>query len=480
MQNSKNPYRKSKLHAGIAPLGVMLIYARKYQTKIIILLAAVCVGEIFVTGVSYVVKIVIDTISQVQAGERSIDSLYALALGVSGLGFMANLAYRTSGFTAMSFFLDIRRDVRVDFFAYLHAHAHRYFSNHFGGALTNKITTVGRSLDDILGTLAWDILPSFVNIIISLGFLFISNVLIGSITLAIVVVYLVAFYPFLKKFRQMYVLASEAKSASTGKIADVITNIWNLQSHARGDYEESHLVGVFEDESTKGLASWRYMEFIRMAQGIVMAVFIGGIGCLAIWLWSHGKISVGSVVLVFMISLGLLQTVRNLAQRMLDFNEKKGDIQDAINTILVPYEIEVNPVRGENAGISSGSVELRNITFAYDDRGNVFEKLSLMIPHGQKVGFVGVSGSGKSTLVLLLQRFYDIQSGHIFIGGHDIQKIPQDILRQSIAVVPQDPVLFHRSLFENISYGFPNASQEDVIRAAKLAHADEFINLLPE
>lgn len=222
------------------------------------------------------------------------------------------------------------------------------------------------------------------------------------------------------------------------------------------------------------------MERIRLGQGIVMAVFIGAIGFLTVWLWSLGRVSVGNIVLVFMISLGLLQTVRNLAQRMLDFNEKKSDIQDAISTILVPYEIEVNERSEHEVPIVSGSIELQNMTFAYDDRGNVFENLSLTIPHGQKVGFVGVSGSGKSTLVLLLQRFYEIQGGKILIGDHDITAISQDTLRSAIAVVPQDPVLFHRSLFDNIAYGSPNASREEVIRAAKLAHADEFIVSMPE
>lgn len=181
-----------------------------------------------------------------------------------------------------------------------------------------------------------------------------------------------------------------------------------------------------------------------------------------------------------MISLGILQTVRNLAQRLLDFNEKRGDIQDVISTIVVPYEIEVNTGDIHESSIDSGSVELRDITFAYDTRGNVFENLSLTIPHGQKVGFVGISGSGKSTLVLLLQRFYDIASGRIVIGGNDIKSISQDTLRKAIAVVPQDPVLFHRSLFENIAYGSPNATREEVIEASRLAHADEFITSLPE
>ena len=222
------------------------------------------------------------------------------------------------------------------------------------------------------------------------------------------------------------------------------------------------------------------MENIRVGQGIIMAVFITTIGSMTVWLWSLGQVTVGNVVLVFMIAMGLLSTVRNLAQRFLDLNEKKSDIADAISTILVPYEITPIETSSTEAPIESGSVELRNMTFAYDDRGNVFDNLTLTIPHGQKVGFVGVSGSGKSTLVLLLQRFYEIQSGDIVIGGKNIQEISQDTLRRALAVVPQDPVLFHRSLFENIAYGSPDATREQVLEAAKLAHADEFISTIPE
>lgn len=476
----KFPYSKSKLHAGITPTAFVLIYIRKYRVQVGILLFAVLVAETFLTGVSYIIKSIVDTVAQIQSGHSSIASLYMLVGMVAMMGLVGNLTYRVSGKTGKDFFPYMRRDVRVDFFTYLHAHAHRYFSNHFGGALTNKITVVGRSCDDILGMLAWDILPSIINVCLSLVFLFLANALIGVATLGIIIVYGLIFYPFLKKYKKLATVSSDAKSASTGKIADVISNIWNLQSHARGKYEESYLVGVFEDEAHKNITSWGYMERIRLGQGVVMAVFIGAIGFLTVWLWSLGRVSVGNIVLVFMISLGLLQTVRNLAQRMLDFNEKKSDIQDAISTILVPYEIEVNERSEHEAPIVSGSIELQNITFAYDDRGNVFENLSLTIPHGQKVGFVGVSGSGKSTLVLLLQRFYELQSGKILIGDHDITAISQDTLRSAIAVVPQDPVLFHRSLFDNIAYGSPNASREDVIRAAKLAHADEFIVSMPE
>lgn len=175
---SKFPYRKSKLHTGITPIGVLFIYMRKYKLQVGILFLTVLVGEALLTGVSYIIKNIIDTVAQIQSGHSSIHSLYILVGMVALMGLFGNLAYRVNGHVAKSFFPYMKRDVRVDFFTYLHAHAHRYFSNHFGGALTNKITVVGGSSGDMLGMISWDILPSAVNILLSLVFLFMANFII--------------------------------------------------------------------------------------------------------------------------------------------------------------------------------------------------------------------------------------------------------------------------------------------------------------
>lgn len=175
---TKFPYSKSKLHAGITPTGVLLIYLRKYRVQVGILFLTVLIGETLLTGVSYIIKSIIDTVAQIQSGHGSIRSLYILVGMVALMGLFGNLAYRVNGSMAKSFFPYMKRDVRVDFFTYLHAHAHRYFSNHFGGALTNKITVVGGSCGDILGMITWEILPSGINILLSLVFLFMANLII--------------------------------------------------------------------------------------------------------------------------------------------------------------------------------------------------------------------------------------------------------------------------------------------------------------
>lgn len=459
---------------------VAFIYFKKYKTQVLVIFLATMIGDALLTVIPYFVKNIIDLINLVGSGKDSIDKIYLLVCIVAFLGLAGNLFFRVSGYFAKSYFPCIRRDVRVDFFSYLHSHTHRYFSNHFWGALTNKIVTVGKATEDVFLSIAYDIIPSSVDIVISLVLLFFANTTIWLVTLLIIILYWVIFFPFMKKARILSWDSSAFRSVSTGKIADVISNIWNLQSHARSKYEETYLVSVLDEEVDKVVVSWWYMERIRIGQAIVMGFFVAAIGTLSIYFWSHGQISIGNVTLVFMISLGILQVVRNFAQRLLDFNERKSEIQEAITTILAPHEIDIIHSQDNEVPITSGTVELQNITFAYDDRGNVFENLSLTIPHGQKVWFVGVSWSGKTTLVLLLQRFYDIQNGSILVWGHDISEISQDMLRRAIAVVPQDPVLFHRSLFENIAYGLPDATYEEVIQASKLAHADEFITLVPE
>lgn len=221
------------------------------------------IGEIFLTSVSYVVKNLIDMIYLVSIGQGSVERLYFFVALMALMGLIGNSLFRVSGYIGIIIFPHIRRDIRVDFFSYLHAHAHRYFSNHFGGALTNKITTVGQAINDITGTIAWDITPSLVNIFFSLILLAFASPAISAITFIIIIAYLLVFYPSLKKVRKLSAITSEARSASTGKIADVISNIWNLQSNARGRYEEQYLMNTFEYEAAKARTSWRYMENIR-------------------------------------------------------------------------------------------------------------------------------------------------------------------------------------------------------------------------
>ena len=284
---------------------------------------------------------------------------------------------------------------------------------------------------------------------------------------------------FTRRVREYGKIYADARSVSTGKLVDTITNIWNVKTHSRTLFEEQYLSGYFDEEAGANKRMSNYSEYLQLLQGFMRNVLALGMTLLAAYLWWQGMVSVGDVVLVFSLSMSVLRMARDGTRRMFDLMERISDIRDALDTVVVPHEITDIP-SAPMIEMTRGHITFDRVTFAYDGRGNVFENLSLDIPAGQKIGLVGRSGAGKSTLVLLLQRLYDVTGGEIRIDGQNIRSVTADSLRERIAVVPQDTVLFHRSIAENIGYGLDHPSMDQITRAARLAYAQDFIERLPE
>jgi ATP-binding cassette, subfamily B, bacterial len=198
----------------------------------------------------------------------------------------------------------------------------------------------------------------------------------------------------------------------------------------------------------------------------------------AVTLWQRGAATTGDVVLVCTLGLSILSATRDLAVALVDVTQHAARLTEAIATLLLPHELKDHP-EAEPLVKTGAAVTFNNIKFRYPGGLKVFDKFSLRIQAGQRVGLVGQSGGGKSTLFTLLQRFYDVQRGAIMIDGQDIARVTQQSLREAIAVVPQDISLFHRSIMENIRYGRPSATDNEVLRAAIAARCD-FIEALPE
>ena len=198
----------------------------------------------------------------------------------------------------------------------------------------------------------------------------------------------------------------------------------------------------------------------------------------AIMLWQQGGATTGDVVLVCTLGLSILSATRDLAVALVDVTQHVARMTEAIATLLLPHELKDHP-EAEPLVRSGAAVSFSNVAFHYPGGAQVFDKFSLRIQPGQRVGLVGHSGGGKSSLFALLQRFYDIQRGSVTIDGQDISRVTQQSLREAISVVPQDISLFHRSIMENIRYGRPNATDDEVLRAAIAARCD-FIENLPE
>jgi ATP-binding cassette subfamily B protein len=194
----------------------------------------------------------------------------------------------------------------------------------------------------------------------------------------------------------------------------------------------------------------------------------------AVHLWTQDRVSPGEVVLVTALTFRILNGSRDLALALIGTIQPLAIIGDMLRVIGRPHAVPDRP-NARPFAPRGGSVELDNVTFAYPDGHAVFRDFSLRVPAGQKVGIVGPSGSGKSTLTALIQRLDDPQRGHVSIDGQDVAHVQQDSLRAAIAVVPQEISLFHRSLLENIRYGRPDATDEEVYAASRAAYCDGFI-----
>ncbi|MFZ0501133.1 MAG: ABC transporter ATP-binding protein [Steroidobacteraceae bacterium] len=273
---------------------------------------------------------------------------------------------------------------------------------------------------------------------------------------------------------------NETRAGVTGRIVDVITNVRNVFQFANQSVEDRELTKYTGEERERRMALYRSVVRLRCSQYTLdILMWIGFVGS-ALYGWVHGRMTAGDFFMVTTLTGSLLQTAYTLGQRIPDFYDQLGSAVESIDTLIVPATVRDDPGAGTLA-VTSGAIHFERIAFAYEPRGrgrgsrNIVHDFELYIPAGQRVGLVGPSGAGKTTLMGLLMRMHDVTGGAIRIDGTDIRTVTQESLRGAIGLIPQDTNLFHRSLLENIRYGRPDAPDEDVIEAAKRAHAHEFI-----
>jgi ATP-binding cassette subfamily B protein len=346
--------------------------------------------------------------------------------------------------------------------------------SNFAGSLANRISEVSMSVAFTVWTVLFDFLPLLISFAVSLILLFGVNTELASIVGIWTAVYIVVSYVLAKRCRNYAKQYAAARSLVSGKIVDSVTNIMNAKLFARIDYERAYLDGFLNLEVKRARATFWYMEAIRWFQFIAAMLLMLGVILYALKVWSEEGMSVGAFAMAASLSLLLIEKARGLSRRFLDFFEYLGNINDGVGVIVQSHEV-VDETDAKTLKIDSGLIRFDNIHFAYASGKPVFEKLNFEIKGKERVGLVGFSGSGKSTIVNLILRLFEPQTGSIIIDGQDIQTVSQESLRSKIAMIPQDPMLFHRTLMENIRYGWLEATDEEVVEAAKKAHAHEFI-----
>jgi ATP-binding cassette subfamily B protein len=243
-------------------------------------------------------------------------------------------------------------------------------------------------------------------------------------------------------------------------------------------FEHERFDATVSRELTARGRSLRYLEKLRIAHAAITIMLTIALLAWALVLWQSGGVTTGDVVLVCTLGISILSATRDLAVALVDVTQHVARLTEALATLLLPHELLDHP-QAEPLVKAGAAIAFNNVSFAYPGGAQVFDRFSLRLQAGQRVGLVGQSGGGKSSLFVLLQRFYDAQHGSITIDGQDISRVTQQSLREAISVVPQDISMFHRSIMENIRYGRPTATDDEVLRAAIAARCD-FVETLPE
>lgn len=374
-------------------------------------------------------------------------------------------------------FPQFRASIRAAVFNYVKSHSHEYFASNFAGNLANKLADLPTSCQTILEIFCFQFVTAMIGVIIVFCMMWNTKPIFAGLVIAWLCVHMVITFTFLRSGNRLWESHSESVSVLTGKIVDVFTNILNMRLFARGKYESEYLKTFQDDEIYKSKKALWQIAIMQIGLGLNGICLILGTVFLLIHGWINHWVSLGDFTQISMQIFWLLGWIWYISFQLTMFVREKGTIDNALTLINKAHDL-VDIKDASLINITKGEIKFDNVTFAYQENKLVFEKLNLIIPAGQKVGLVGFSGSGKSTFVNLILRFYDVQSGKIIIDGQNIASVQQDSLRSQIAMIPQDPALFHRTLMENIRYGRLDATDEEVIQAAKLAHCHEFIEKL--
>lgn len=372
----------------------------------------------------------------------------------------------------------IKAEVTEELYDYVQHHSHSFFQRNLAGDLTSRITEGARSIEMIFAYINEKIIRKVSVIIFALITMYSVHRDIATIFLVWFILFVSISIYFAKTINSYSVKYSRDKARVAGKIVDSIANISAIRMFTAHKFEKKYIEHQVEKVVTSSKNMQWFMLKLRYALGLSCTLMITSIVYFIISLKSEGLITIGQCVLIITLCVAVAGDIWDLTQEFGDLFEEIG----AFGQTMSLFE-EHNIMDEDNANIlvvKKPSIEFQDVTFEYHNNNNIFSKKSVKIQPYQKVGLAGFSGSGKTTFTNLITRLFDIESGTIFIDGQDIKKVTQKSLRKNISIIPQEPILFHRSILENIKYGSENASFDEVIKAAKSAYIHDFIIKLPD
>lgn len=428
----------------------------------------------------YIIMLFIDGITNYVGDKANMWHELAVPIFMGlGLWLTVELFFRLSGIVTAYLIPKLEAQVRLAMFDYVQHHSHLYFNNNMAGSIANKIADMPQSMTRILLQIIQLFIPVALALIISTTLFAILSPIFAVILAGWVCIHLGICLAYARSCDHSSHIHAESRSRLSGKIVDCLTNNNNIKLFSRHRFEHQYLSRFQNDEQIKHWKSLWIIEKMKIGLGIASFLCIGiGLNGYMLYSWQQGHLTAGEVVFIFNTSWNIMMMAWLAGLEIPSLFKEIGVCKQALTIIQDPHDItdapNANPLK-----VNRGEIVFENVTFRYIKDHNLFKDKNLTIQAGQKVGLVGFSGSGKTTFVNLILRYFDVEKGRILIDGQDIFKVTLESLREQIAMIPQDPSLFHRSLMENIRYGRLEATNAEVIEASKKAHCHEFVQKLP-
>lgn len=460
-------------------LGAFLLhFVKPYKFALFIFLLFGFIAGFWGPFNSLILKELVNTVSGPKINISYNLSLLSILMVLNFIIF-DNITWRTIGYLVYKYLPKIKNDITRGLFTHVLDLDYQFFQDNLSGRVANNITILADNIEKIIYPCIPNLLRGSSIVLVA----FISAYFVNPVFFALMMVWLIVFVSVSIYMSTKIITLSDAyaytESSVSGEIVDSIAGTHNIRIFAKKNYEISRLE-VFLKNRFKAFRKEEFWIIIMcIIQGALIAAMLGFALYFLISLYEKSLVSIGDFALILGLAVELGHMIWWTMSSFDDFNKAAGKCRQSLNNLIVDANIKDK----ENATdliVENGEIEFKNVTFSYNNSQLLFDGKCIKIRPQEKVGLVGYSGSGKSSFISLILRLFDVDKGTILIDGQDIKDVKIESLREAITFIPQDPILFHRSLMDNIRYGNIEASDKDIIKSAKFAHAHDFISKLPD
>jgi ATP-binding cassette subfamily B protein len=423
-------------------------------------------------------KKIVDILSSGLDNVKSPSEILRVVIIIILLSLLATIFARSCKFIYFKFQINVIRELRNFCFNKIQGHSQTFFANTFSGGLVTKSRRFVGSFESMFDIILFNFWSTFI-ILIGVFFVLSKQSIIIPLSFGFwIVIYFAIIFFFIKRKVKYDIIEANQDSKISGRLADVFGNILAVKIFSAQKDEVKSFKRMTDDAAEKSRKAWFLGGKIEVIQAVLGFLVQSTLLYTMINLWLQGKITTGTVVLVQAYIVIVFDKLWDFGNALTKFMKAGADMKEMVDIMNVMPDI-LDPKNPEVSKMKEGHLVFDNVNFIYKNGQKVLEDFNLDIKSGERVGVVGHSGAGKSTLTNLILRFMDVTGGDITVDGQDIRNVTQDDLRRAISYVPQESILFHRTIRENIAYGKPDATIEEIEEVAKKAYAHEFISKLP-